>query len=153
MPTPTTGELKQTYLHFFINNSQRYCGLPGIFHAKIDNGIWDAIKSTVQDSDIPAAERGETDKRLYGVELTDGKSPTAFYKVVRDKTTQFDYAYGPGVFFLIENPDHYHFLWSAEFIALPHGAAPVIERNLLEFAQREAQRAAPVGVTVGQIVG
>ena len=71
MPTPTTGEMKQTYLHFFINNSQRYCGLPGIFHTKIDNDIFAAIKSTVTESDIPAAERGETDRRFYGIELVD----------------------------------------------------------------------------------
>lgn len=72
MATPTTGELKQTYLHFFINNGQRYCGLPGIFHTKIDNEIFTAIRSTVTESDIPAAERGETDRRFYGIELVDG---------------------------------------------------------------------------------
>lgn len=71
MPTPTSGNFAKTYLHFFINNGQRYCGIPGIYHAKIDNGIFEAIRSRVVESDIPAAEIAETDTRLYGVLLRD----------------------------------------------------------------------------------
>lgn len=72
MPTPTSGNFKETYLHFFINNGQRYCGLPGIYHTKISNEIFAAIKDRVEQSDIPAAEIGEEDTRRYGVQLVDG---------------------------------------------------------------------------------
>jgi hypothetical protein len=62
-----------------------------------------------------------------------------FYGVVR--CNDIDYAYRPGVFRMITSPDDYHFLASSPgYIDVPHGSAPVIERNLLEYIRNEAAK-------------
>jgi hypothetical protein len=51
-----------------------------------------------------------------------------YYEVVR--CDGVDYAYRPGVFRKIADPDDYHFLISSPgFIDVPHGEAPVVERT------------------------
>lgn len=74
-----------------------------------------------------------------------------FYKTVR--CNDIDYAYAPGVFIFITSPDHYWFLLSSGWIDKAHGEAPVVARNLLEFIQREAQRAAAPGVKLDGLDG
>jgi hypothetical protein len=64
-------------------------------------------------------------------------SGVAFYSVVRHQGV--DYFYRPGIFRICVSPDDYHFAASSPgYINVPHGAAPVVERNLLEYIQREA---------------
>jgi hypothetical protein len=42
---------------------------------------------------------------------------------------------------MITSPDDYHFLASSPgYIDVPHGSAPVIERNLLEYIRNEAAK-------------
>lgn len=67
-----------------------------------------------------------------------GPAQSAPWQVVRCADT--DYAFGPGVFILIDSPDMYHFLISAHLISTPHGSAPKIEMNLLDFIRRQALR-------------
>jgi hypothetical protein len=75
----------------------------------------------------------------------------SFYKVVR--CNDIDYAYAPGVFIFITDPDHYGSLLESGFISTPHGEARVIDRSLLEFIQSEAQRAAAPGVKLDTLDG
>jgi hypothetical protein len=69
----------------------------------------------------------------------DDEEDGMFYEVVR--CNEIDYAYRPGLFRMIRDPDDYHFLASSPgYIDVPHGEAPVIERNLLEYIQAEAAK-------------
>ena len=61
-----------------------------------------------------------------------------YYVVMRH--LGIDYAFRPGVFRMIVSPDDYHFLMSCWYIVQPHGTAPSVERNLLEYIRREAAR-------------
>jgi len=80
--------------------------------------------------------------RMNGVVIPpepDDEEDPMFYEVVRHGGV--DYAYRPGMFRKIQDPDDYHFLASTPgYIDVPHGEAPDIERNLLEYIQREAAR-------------
>ena len=70
-----------------------------------------------------------------------------FYQVVRHNGV--DYAYRPGLFRKIMDPDDYHFLSSSPgYINVAHGSAPQVERNLLEYIRNEAAK-----VGGGQIDG
>jgi D-alanyl-D-alanine carboxypeptidase len=71
----------------------------------------------------------------------DDEEDYMYYNVVRDKAG-VDYAYcGPtGVFFRIDTEDQYWFLQSASMVKIPHGQAPVIEQNLLDFIKDECSK-------------
>jgi len=59
-----------------------------------------------------------------------------------------DYVACPGRFRAITSPDDYHFMSSTGWIDVEHGAAPEIERNLLEYIRDEASKGAlPGGVS------
>lgn len=75
MATPTRGfgNTGNTVFHFFINNGQRYFGMPGYMHVPISNEIFESIKTVVTTSDIPCGELGETDTRLYGIQVRDSR--------------------------------------------------------------------------------
>lgn len=72
-----------------------------------------------------------------------GAYQPAPWQVVR--CGDIDYAFGPGVFVMIDSPDMYHFLASARLISTPHGKAPSIEMNLLDFIRRQALRGVMAG--------
>lgn len=69
---------------------------------------------------------------------------TPFYFVVRYQSV--DYAFRPGLFRMITSPDDYHFLASCRYITQPHGEAPNVELNLLDYIRKESAR-----ITGGQI--
>lgn len=58
-----------------------------------------------------------------------------------------DYAFGPGVFVMINTPDTYWFLLSANLISIPHGSAPVIAENLRDFIREWALRGLQTGTS------
>lgn len=62
-----------------------------------------------------------------------------------------DYVAAPERFRAIESVDDYHFMLSTGWIDVPHGEAPQIERNLLEYIRNEALRGALPG-GVGEII-
>lgn len=66
-----------------------------------------------------------------------------FYKVYR--FNEVDYVAAPGHFRAITSPDDYHFMSSTGWIDVPHGEAPKIERNLLEYIRNEALKGANPG--------
>ena len=66
-----------------------------------------------------------------------------FYKVYR--MNEVDYVAAPGHFRAITSPDDYHFMASTGWIDVPHGEAPKIERNLLEYIRNEAAKGANPG--------
>ena len=72
-----------------------------------------------------------------------GGAVEAPWQVVR--CGDIDYAFGPGVFIMIDSPDMYHFLMSAHLISTPHGTAGRIEMNLLDFIRRQALRGVLAG--------
>lgn len=74
--------------------------------------------------------------RKFIATLRAGAAP--FYVVMRHQG--IDYAFCPGVFRRIIGPDDYHFLMSCWYISQPHGSAPSIERNLLEYIRAESAR-------------
>ena len=81
-----------------------------------------------------------------------GLPSVPWYRVVRHKDTQIDYAIAPGVFGSIVSPDHYYFMAFGGLITTPHGAAPVVETNWLEFVHDEASRVATNPRAVDSII-
>lgn len=80
-----------------------------------------------------------------------GRANSAYYKVVRHGN--IDYAFAPGVFRVIWSPDDYFFMWVAGFHATPHGTAPEIQLNLLQYIRQEVAKFTPPGVVLDDIVG
>jgi len=62
-----------------------------------------------------------------------------------------DYVAAPEHFRAITSPDDYHFMASTGWIDVPHGEAPQIERNLLEYIRNEAAKGALPG-GIGEII-
>lgn len=72
-----------------------------------------------------------------------------------DTGNDIDYAFNAatGVFFMIRDPDHYHFLRSAGIITVDHGTARRVASNLLEFIRSECARAAGVNAEKARVEG
>lgn len=85
--------------------------------------------------------RRRVDARMSGTTIPPepDEDEDMYYEVVR--CNGVDYAYRPGMFRKITDPDDYHFLSSSPgYIDVPHGEAPVIEGNLLDYIRRESAR-------------
>jgi hypothetical protein len=80
---------------------------------------------------------GATYTTLTELRALAGRRGSTYYSVVRHQGA--DYFYRPGIFRLCVDPNDYHFMASTPgYINVPHGEAPVVELNLLEYIQREA---------------
>lgn len=70
------------------------------------------------------------------------------YKVFR--CNGIDYAWAPGQFFMITSPDHYFFLEYGGLIKQPHGSAPEVAQNYIDFLEAEtASRARELKARMG----
>lgn len=62
------------------------------------------------------------------------------YRVLRNNKG-WDYAVSNVDAFMIRDPDHYQFLLASGAINVPHGRAPVVDQNLIDFCFAEADAA------------
>lgn len=105
-------------------------------------------------TDSPKADKWMGDYRFDdGQSLRDvfnrqWRDPRPFAAVIRHNF--IDYAFAPGYFRFIANPDDYHFGRSCGWWSQPHGTADSCYLNLLEYIQRECARFP--GASIDQIV-
>lgn len=74
-------------------------------------------------------------------------------RVVRKDGCDYAYSTTTGVFFAVRDPDHYLFLTAGGFITTPHGQAPSVDGNLLEFIRGECARAAGQHPNLARVEG